>query len=146
MATRRFAGQPSWLLTQAAQHAHRLVSDGLAAVDARGYHYRVLAALADLGPASQATLGPRSDVHPSDLVATVNELAGGELVERRPDPSDRRRNVISITPAGRRRLRRLDRRLARVQDELLAPLSPAERHELTRLLAKLLDRPAGGLR
>ena len=77
---------------------------------------------------------------------TVNELAGGELVERRPDPSDRRRNVISITPAGRRRLRRLDRRLARVQDELLAPLSPAERHELTRLLAKLLDRPAGGLR
>ena len=43
MATRRFAGQPSWLLTQAAQHAHRLVSDGLAAVDARGYHYRVLA-------------------------------------------------------------------------------------------------------
>src|SRR3954471_21749786 len=118
---------PSWLLAQAAGHAHRLVSDGFSAVGARGYHYRLLATLADLGPASQAQLGRRSGIHLSDMVATINELADQHLVERAPDPADRRRNIITLTAAGRRQLRRLEKELADTQDELLAPLSPAER-------------------
>jgi DNA-binding MarR family transcriptional regulator len=142
----RLAGLPSWLLTQTAVHAHRLVTDELAAVDARGYHYRVLAALDEAGPASQAALGRRSGIHLSDIVATINELAEREFVERAPDPDDRRRNVITITTAGRRQLRRLDRQVAAAQDELLSPLSPAERDQLTRLLARVLRHhaPAGG--
>src|SRR4051794_29758628 len=103
----RWEGLPSWLLTQTAGHAHRLVGDGFAAADARGYHYRLLATLADLGPASQAELGRRSGIHLSDMVATVNELAARNLVERAPDPADRRRNIVSLTTAGRRQLRRL---------------------------------------
>lgn len=130
---------PSWLLTQTAVHAHRLVAEAFSSVGARGYHYRVLAALEQLGPASQADLGRRSGIHLSDMVATVNELADQELVERSPDPSDRRRNVISLTAAGKRQLRRLERKLAECQDELLAPLSPDERQRLTRLLSTLLD-------
>ncbi|MEV4533966.1 MarR family transcriptional regulator [Asanoa sp. NPDC049518] len=132
-------GLPSWLLTQTAGHAHRLVSEGFAAVGARGYHYRLLATLAELGPASQATLGRRSGIHVSDMVATVNELADDGLVERAPDPSDRRRNVISMTTAGRRQLRRLEKRLAETQETLLEPLSPEERTRLTHLLSTLLD-------
>jgi DNA-binding MarR family transcriptional regulator len=73
------------------------------------------------------------------MVATVNELADRKLVERAPDPSDRRRNVISLTTAGKRQLRRLEKQLAECQDELLAPLSPEERQRLTELLSRLLD-------
>ncbi|WP_216210206.1 MarR family winged helix-turn-helix transcriptional regulator [Amycolatopsis aidingensis] len=130
---------PSWLLTQSAMHAHRQVGSGLATVGARGYHYRLLATLEEFGPASQAALGRRSGIHVSDIVAAVNELAGESFVERTPDPADRRRNIITITPAGRRRLRKLDRQLAQVQDELLAPLSAAERGQLTDLLGRILD-------
>ncbi|MEV7548124.1 MarR family transcriptional regulator [Amycolatopsis sp. NPDC089917] len=130
---------PSWLLTQAANHAHRLVTDGFSAVDARGYHFRVLATLAESGPASQAALGRRSGVHVSEMVATINELAERDLVERAPDPADRRRNVISLTTAGKRQLRKLERQLAERQDELLAPLSADEREQFAELLAKLLD-------
>ncbi|HEY2306388.1 MAG TPA: MarR family winged helix-turn-helix transcriptional regulator [Streptosporangiaceae bacterium] len=50
-----------------------------------------------------------------------------------------RRNIVTITPAGRSHLRRLDRLLAKVQDELLAPLSPAERALLVRLLTRILE-------
>lgn len=138
-APARLTGLTSWLLTQTAAHAHRLVTDGFAAVDARGYHYRVLATLDEFGPASQATVGRRSGVHLSDLVATINELAAAGLVERAPDPEDRRRNVVTVTAAGREQLRRLDERLTGVQDELLAPLSPTERDELRRLLGRLLE-------
>lgn len=135
----RWEGLPSWLLGQTAGHAQRLVGEGFSSVGARGYHYRVLATLEELGPASQAALGRRSGIHLSDMVATLNELADRDLVERAPDPSDRRRNVITLTPEGRQQLRRLEKRLAECQDELLAPLSPEERQRLTELLSTLLD-------
>jgi DNA-binding MarR family transcriptional regulator len=139
MTPARWESQPSWLLTQTANHAHRLVGDGFSSVGARGYHYRLLATLEELGPASQAALGRRSGIHLSDMVATINELAERGLVERAPDPSDRRRNIISLTVAGKRQLRRLEKRLAECQDELLAPLSLEERQRLTELLSRLLD-------
>jgi len=129
---------PSWLLTQTAAHAHRLVTGRLAELDARGYHVRLLASLDEHGPASQADLGRRCGIHLSDLLAALNELAGQGLIERTPDPDDRRRNVVTITAAGRRQLRRLERQVARVQDELLAPLTPAEREQLADFLRRLL--------
>ncbi|MER7009310.1 MarR family transcriptional regulator [Dactylosporangium sp. NPDC000555] len=135
----RWGSLPSWLLTQAASHAHRLVGDGFLSVQARGYHYRLLATLEEFGPASQADLGRRSGIHLSDMVAAINELADRKLVERATDPADRRRNIISLTAAGKRQLRRLEKRLAETQDELLAPLSPEERQRLTELLSRLLD-------
>ena len=135
----RWESLPSWLLTQTANHAHRLVADGFSSVRARGYHYRLLATLEEFGPASQAALGRRSGIHLSDMVAAVNELADRKLVERAPDPADGRRNIISVTAAGRRQLRRLEKQLADCQGELLAPLSPGERKQLTELLSKLLD-------
>ena len=140
----RLRGSPSWLLTQTAAQASRLVSEGFATADARGYHYRLLAALEEFGPASQAALGRRSGIDRSDVVATVNELEGGGLVERARDPEDRRRNIVTITAAGTQQLRRLDGVLAGIQDELLAPLSTDERGELARLLTRILDHHARG--
>jgi DNA-binding MarR family transcriptional regulator len=129
---------PSWLLTQSAAHAHRLVSDTMSEVGARGYHYRLLSTLAADGPASQAALGRRTGIHLSDMVSSINELAAGGYVVREPDPTDRRRNVITITAAGRRRRTELAKAAATVQDKLLEPLTAGERAELTRLLAKIL--------
>jgi len=57
-------------------------------------------------------------------------------------PADGRRNVITITRAGTAHLRRLEELLAEVQDELLAPLSPADRRQLTRLLTRILEHHA----
>ena len=140
----RLRGKPTWLILWTARRASRLVSDGFAAAGARGYHYRLLAAFAEFGPDSRAALGRRVDLDRSDVVAAVNESAEGELVERAADPEDRRRNVVTTTPAGVRQLRRLDRVLAGIQDELLAPLSSREREQLVRLLVHVLDHQAPG--
>jgi MarR family transcriptional regulator, lower aerobic nicotinate degradation pathway regulator len=75
----------------------------------------------------------------SDVAAAVDELVARGLAQRAPDPADRRRNVISITAAGTAHLGRLDELVAGVQDELLAPLSPAERQQLIRLLNRILE-------
>ena len=135
----RLLTKQSWLLSQTSVHAHRLLSQALAAAASSGYHYRLLAALEEFGPASQAALGRRTSMDRSDVVAALNDLAARGLVQRFPDPADRRRNTITITPAGTRQLRRLDRVLAGVQDQLLAPLSATERTQLTRLLSRILE-------
>jgi DNA-binding MarR family transcriptional regulator len=138
----RLRSLPSRLLTQTAMHADRLVNQGLAGADARKWHYAVLAALQEFGPASQAALSRRTGIYRSDLVAVTNELAGRGLIERTPDPDDRRRNVITLTAQGRRYLRRLDKLVATLQDDLLAPLTQPERGQLVRLLSRLLDHHA----
>ncbi|MFI0447293.1 MarR family winged helix-turn-helix transcriptional regulator [Actinomadura sp. 6N118] len=141
-APARLRGLPSRLLTQAAMHADRLTADGLAREDAHKWHYAVLASLQEFGSASQADLSRRTGIYRSDLVAVINELAGRGLVERAPDPEDRRRNVITMTGEGGAHLRKLDGLIATLQDELLEPFSEMEREQLIRLLERLNDHHA----
>jgi MarR family transcriptional regulator, lower aerobic nicotinate degradation pathway regulator len=135
--------KPSWLISQVSTHAHRLLTERLATAGARGYHFRLLAALEEFGPASQASLGRRTEMARSDVAAAVNELTGQKLAGRATDQADRRRNIITITAKGRARLRRLNALLAGAQDELLAPLSPGERQALAGMLTRVLDYHAG---
>ena len=138
----RLRVMPTWLISQVENGARRLLTERLAGAGSRGYHYRLLAALEEFGSASQASLGRRTAMNRSDVVAAVNELVDQGLAERTEDPADRRRNIVTMTPAGAARLQRLDAVLADVQDELLAPLSLAERAEFTRLLTRILANEA----
>jgi DNA-binding MarR family transcriptional regulator len=130
---------PSWLISQTSIHAHQLLAESLATAGSRGYDYRLLAALKEFGPASQAVLGRHTSIDRSDVVAVLNDLTDRGLAERSPDPADRRRNVISITRAGAAALKRLDGVLVEVQNELLAPLSATDRKLLIRLLTRVLE-------
>ena len=138
----RLTAKPTWLISQTAAHAHRLLAATFTAAGTRGYHYRLLAALQEFGPASQASLGRRSGIDRSDVVAALNELGRRGLVERTPDPADHRRNIVTITPAGAACLDQLENLVAGVQDELLAPLSPEDRDQLIRLLSRVLAHHA----
>ena len=99
----RVAGRPTWLLSRADARAQALLAAGFAAEGFRGYHYRLLAALDQYGPSSQADLGRYTGIDRSDVVAALNELADGGFIQRDPDPADRRRNVVSVTRSGRPR-------------------------------------------
>ncbi|MER6171908.1 MarR family winged helix-turn-helix transcriptional regulator [Streptosporangium sp. NPDC001681] len=134
---------PSRLTNHAALIANRIVDQALAQAGVRRYHYSLLAALEEYGPDSQAALGRRTGIDRSDMVATVNDLAERHLLERAPDPEDRRRNIVTITAAGQKQLAHLDRLLAAAQDEYLAPLSAADRRNLIDLLTRLVDQHGG---
>ncbi|MFF3330291.1 MarR family winged helix-turn-helix transcriptional regulator [Streptomyces sp. NPDC002888] len=134
----RLTAKPSWLITQLAVHTRRLVSAGFTAAGARGYHYRLLAALHEFGPMSQAELGRRCRVDRSDVVAALGELTEQGFVIRTPDPDHGRRNKVTLTPDGARQLRTMDQVLDQVQDELLGPLPEEDRQTLTHLLGRVL--------
>jgi DNA-binding MarR family transcriptional regulator len=100
--------------------------------------FAVLAALEEYGPLSQAELGRRLGLDRNDVNGIVIRLEQEHRVERRADPADRRRNIVTVTTAGRRHLDDLQRYTDVVQDELLANLDAAERRQLQALLAKVL--------
>jgi MarR family transcriptional regulator, lower aerobic nicotinate degradation pathway regulator len=131
---------PSWLTGELSRRAQRLVGEALAEEGARRPHFTVLTSLEEQGPASQATLGRRLWIDRSDLHAILAELEAGGLIARVRDPDDRRRNVVTITPAGTAARKRLDKRIEQAQRALLEPLPPADRRELVRLLEQLVLR------
>src|SRR4051812_24811158 len=133
----RVAGRPTWLLSRANARSQALLADAFADAGMRGYHFRLLAALEEHGPASQADLARTTDIDTSDVVAAVNHLVSTRYVRRQRDKTDRRRNVVSITKPGLAALDRTGRVVDRVQDAVLEPLAEDERRTFLRLLAKL---------
>jgi MarR family transcriptional regulator, lower aerobic nicotinate degradation pathway regulator len=137
-APARLRCKPSWLLNKVSARAHRLIKETMTAAGGHAYHFAILAALDEFGPDSQVQIGQRCGIDQSDMHAMLNELAGQGHVARTPDPADRRRNLITLTAAGRRRLEELDTTLTGVQHDILNALSATERDTLTALLTRIL--------
>lgn len=102
-----------------------------------------LSRLGRSGPTTSSALARDAQISPQAMGATLGALRTRGLVERRPDPHDGRRAVLSLTDAGRQALR--DKRNARV--DLVARALGGGRftdEELVRLAAAaaLLERLA----
>ena len=140
-APARVRDRPTWLISRTYARSSALLNDGFDANAAglRSYQYRLLAALEEQGPASQADLGRGTAIDRSDVTAAVNELERRHLVRRSVNPEDRRRNIVSITRAGNQQLLLLDRVVDDVQERVLAPLSPMERRQFLKLVRRLAE-------
>jgi DNA-binding MarR family transcriptional regulator len=101
--------------------------------------YSVLTALDDTPVRTQAALADAIGADKSRIIGTLDELQDAGLIERTPDPNDRRVRLLSITPKGRR-VRRSVRKGIRVhEDRMLATLPPADRQTFLRALRTLYD-------
>jgi MarR family transcriptional regulator, lower aerobic nicotinate degradation pathway regulator len=136
----RVKDQPTWLISRAYARSSGLLNAGFEAHGSglRGYHYRLLAALEEWGPASQADLGRSTGIDRSDVTAALAELESRNLIERTVDPEHKRRNIVTLTPEGSEQLRDLDTVVDAIQDELLAPLTATQRRQFITLLSRLL--------
>lgn len=101
------------------------------------YDYSVLAMLAEGVRETQSTIAQSLDVDPSRMVALLDSLEQRGLIERQRDPQDRRRHVVSITPAGKRELTRVRGVVKKLEDEFFAPLGEPKRAQLFAILGEL---------
>jgi DNA-binding MarR family transcriptional regulator len=139
----RLKDRPTWLISRAYARSSGLLKAGFEANGSglRSYHYRLLAALEEWGPASQADLGRSTGIDRSDVTAALAELESRHLIERTVDPEHKRRNIVTLTPEGVEQLRNLDTIVDTIQDELLAPLTATQRRQFITLISRLLDDP-----
>ena len=138
-APTRLRSKPSWLINKVSVRAHQLVVEAMAAAGGRAHHFAILAAVEEFGPSSQVQIGQRCGIDQSDMHAMVAELAAQGHVERAPDRTDRRRNLITVTDAGRRRLDEMDVAVSAVQDNVFNALSATDRDSLIVLLTRVLN-------
>lgn len=127
----------AYLLSRIGKHARGLAAARLAERGLTMRHMAVLAALADFGPQIQRDLAARLGQDPSDVVKTLDDLGVRGWIERTRDPADRRRSRVTVTAAGRSALAGLLAEATAAEEELLAPLSPAEREQLHGLLGRV---------
>jgi DNA-binding MarR family transcriptional regulator len=103
--------------------------------------YGVLSVVKHRGPVSQREVCDALGVHASDMVEIVDLVERQGWVERRRDPTDRRRYQLTITPEGRKTLARYDAIAAQAEDVVLEPLSDTERRRLIDLVTKVISAP-----
>jgi DNA-binding MarR family transcriptional regulator len=104
-----------------------------------------LALLDREGPTTSSVLAKREHITPQSMGVTLSALESRGLVQRRPDPDDGRRAVMSLTRAGRDAvLRRRDASTEAMARALAANFTAVELEQL-RTAAALIERLAHAL-
>ena len=105
--------------------------------------YQVLAAAAGDEHGSQLALAQHLGVDRTVMTYLLDDLESAGLIERRPDPADRRARRIVATPDGRTCLTHLDERLRAAEEQLLSGLDTGQDRQVFRALLRRLALHAG---
>jgi MarR family transcriptional regulator, organic hydroperoxide resistance regulator len=131
-------GFPAWLqLVRAYNFIEARISADLRGSDLTLARFDVLVALAKYGPMSQQKLADHLLVTKGNVVGLIDKLSARGFVERQSSATDRRVNVLRVTPAGRRIVDRTLPRQMQLIASLMQPLKPREAASLKALLKRL---------
>ncbi len=97
----------------------------------------LLVFLQESGPLRQTQLARRLGQGRAATGATVDLLESRGLVERQPDPADRRAWLVTITPLGKHRVEPINEIDRVLRAKLRLDISRGERRQLARLLLRL---------
>ena len=136
------ANRLGYLLKHAQLRLAQLNAQALAPYGISGRELAVLLVLDGAGPASQQQAARRLRIDRTSMVAFVDALEGKGLLTRHPDPTDRRRNVVVLTDAGRDTLHQATKASDDAEQRLLAPLAAAAAEDLKRSLRTVIQ-PGG---
>ncbi|MFJ2350458.1 MarR family winged helix-turn-helix transcriptional regulator [Glutamicibacter sp. NPDC087673] len=98
------------------------------------HHFTIICALEEFGGISQNDLADRSNVNRGHLVAYLDQLSSRGILEREVDPEDRRRNVITLTPEGRKFAARAMEAASHNEAKVFGALDEPQREQLRALL------------
>jgi DNA-binding MarR family transcriptional regulator len=98
--------------------------------------YQTLREVAREQQPSQLALAGHLGIDRTVMTYVIDELEEAGLVERRPNPGDRRQRQIVATAQGRAAVAALCQRVTEAENAVLAALDPAERAVVRRLLGK----------
>lgn len=141
---RRLTADPGYLLSRVGAAVRAGFKDVLAGRGIRPLQYLLLLVLDASSGASQQELCVAARIDSGNMVELLDGLEALEYAKRARDPRDRRRYMVTITPAGRSALAELRQAVADYNAGFLGPLSENERQQLVGSLAKLYVTTAEG--
>lgn len=127
-----------YLLKHAQQRLAELTGPALAPYGITGRELAVLMSIDDVTPLSQQDVADRLGVDRTTMVTLIDGLEDKELVERRPDAEDRRRNVVVLTGAGQATMAGGVEAAEAAEQRFLSKLSAAEVASLKAALQALV--------
>jgi DNA-binding MarR family transcriptional regulator len=113
------------------------LADGLAPLGIEPRHFGLLRALMISEGQTQRAIGQVLNLHPNRMVALVDDLENLGLVQRRPQPGDRRAHALMLTPEGTSVLQKAFQVAIDVENALCSDLDPGERTQILGLLGRL---------
>jgi MarR family transcriptional regulator, transcriptional regulator for hemolysin len=133
---------PPWLRVETTlMSVARLIREAydarFAALDLNLTQASIIAYVADFGPVIQTRIADHLGNGRAATGASIDRLQERGLVERQPDPVDRRVWQIDLTPAGRELAVRIAEVDGTLRTELRAGISRPERQALTDVLGRL---------
>ena len=120
----RLESDLGWALGTVMRSYLRAVDEVVAEVPGGPRGYQVLAAAGRGEAGNQLALAQHLGVDRTVMTYLLDDLESAGLVERRPDPADRRARRIFLTDDGSVRLCALERALRSAEEAVLAPLAP----------------------
>lgn len=132
--------QPAFLLAQLGAHAASQFTERLGILELAPADAGILRLLRVTAGLSQQELAGKLQIHPSRLVAILDNLEKRGFVERRANPDDRRLYSIHLTTDGGEILENIGRVAREHEDALLSALSSGERDELAAMLLRIADQ------
>jgi DNA-binding MarR family transcriptional regulator len=127
---------PIVLITRLSRTVYRAADE-----QALGMKYKSYAGLSILRDGAQAQKDMCASMHldPNNCVLLLNEMEAAGHIRRVRDPQDRRRHIVELTDEGKVALKRAERAMEDLEEEVLGALSPEDRAQLRDLLDRALS-------
>ncbi|WP_306212534.1 MarR family winged helix-turn-helix transcriptional regulator [Actinoplanes sp. RD1] len=136
------APDPYDVLGYLLKHAHlrftALTDAALQPLGIDSKDFGALRVLSGREPASQLQVAQRLGIDRTTMVALLDELERKGVVARRPDPADRRRNIVELTDQGVRTFDAARAAYRKAEDEFLAALHPDAEEQFRTTLRDLI--------
>ena len=127
-----------YLSNWAARLFTRAIERRLAPAGIATAYLPVLLALADGTAMTQKALAQHAAVEQPTMAATLKRMERDGLVQRRPDPSDRRSALVALTPLASGQLDRVQTVVEQNNARAMANLQPAEQQALLTHLLQVI--------
>ncbi len=133
----RLEDQVGHVLRRAHQRASAIFQERIGDPNITPTQFAALVKLHDEGQLSQNHLGRLTAMDRATIQGVTRRLVGRALIAAEPDPGDKRRTLLRLTPAGEALVGRLVPGGRAISDATLAPLTAAERKAFLVLLDKI---------
>lgn len=128
-----------FLITDAARLLRRKFEQESRDLDMTSAQLRIFGRLSIMEGVNQSTLAGILELEPMTLCRHIDRMEARGLVERRPDPADRRARLLYTTEKGRALLPEMRRRAGIIFDAALSGTSDETRRALIEGLQALVD-------